>query len=71
PGGGAGRGGGNWRGATPCARTPCRRPYWAAQLRRFSPPYPGQAHRTRYLGAAGAVEDTTGSLGDADEGDDV
>ncbi|WP_285544837.1 RNA ligase family protein [Streptomyces lavendulae] len=43
----------------------------AAQLRRFSPPYPGQAHRTRYVGASGAIEDTTGSLRDADEGDDV
>ncbi|MEU9375424.1 RNA ligase family protein [Streptomyces sp. NPDC048255] len=34
----------------------------AAQLRRFSPPYPGQAHRTWYVGAGGAVEDTAGSL---------
>ncbi|MFJ6010977.1 RNA ligase family protein [Streptomyces sp. NPDC092952] len=28
-----------------------------AQLRRFAPPYPGQAHRTWYIGASGAVED--------------
>ncbi|MEV8453605.1 RNA ligase family protein [Streptomyces sp. NPDC052095] len=28
-----------------------------AQLRRFVPPYPGQAHRTWYIGASGAVED--------------
>ncbi|MFD9339108.1 RNA ligase family protein [Streptomyces sp. NPDC060028] len=33
-----------------------------AQLHRFSPPYPGQAHRTWYIGAAGTVEDTAGSL---------
>ncbi|MEU8773683.1 RNA ligase family protein [Streptomyces sp. NPDC048606] len=35
----------------------------AAQLRRFSPPYPGSAHRTWYVGAAGGVEDTAGALG--------
>ncbi|QDY78520.1 RNA ligase family protein [Streptomyces qinzhouensis] len=29
-----------------------------SQLRRFTPPYPGEAHRTRYIGAAGTVEDT-------------
>ncbi|MEV6950469.1 RNA ligase family protein [Streptomyces sp. NPDC051183] len=34
----------------------------ASQLHRFSPPYPGQAHRTWYVGAGGAVEDTAGSL---------
>ncbi|MFD5831919.1 AAA family ATPase, partial [Lentzea sp. NPDC060358] len=28
-----------------------------AQLRRFVPPYPGQAHRTWYIGASGTVED--------------
>ncbi|MFF8692679.1 RNA ligase family protein [Streptomyces sp. NPDC015144] len=28
-----------------------------AQLRRFVPPYPGQAHRTWYIGASSAVED--------------
>ncbi|MEU2391195.1 RNA ligase family protein [Streptomyces sp. NPDC007369] len=37
----------------------------AAQLYRFSPPYPGdgQAHRIRYIGAGGTLEDTAGSLG--------
>ncbi|MGW6575311.1 RNA ligase family protein [Streptomyces sp. NPDC054945] len=34
----------------------------ASQLRRFSPPYAGQAHRTWYIGAAGVVEDTAGGL---------
>ncbi|MER7725492.1 RNA ligase family protein [Streptomyces sp. NPDC096323] len=29
----------------------------AAQLRRFVPPYPGQAHRTWYIGTSGTVED--------------
>ncbi|MFI1826352.1 RNA ligase family protein [Streptomyces sp. NPDC020412] len=29
-----------------------------AQLRRFVPPYPGEAHRTWYVGATGRVEDT-------------
>ncbi|MFF4318984.1 RNA ligase family protein [Streptomyces sp. NPDC001568] len=33
------------------------------QVRRFSPPYPGQAHRTWYIGAGGTVEDTAGGLG--------
>ncbi|WKD36347.1 RNA ligase family protein [Streptomyces xanthophaeus] len=33
-----------------------------SQVRRFSPPYAGQAHRTWYIGAAGAVEDTAGGL---------
>ncbi|MFJ9678183.1 RNA ligase family protein [Streptomyces sp. NPDC101194] len=28
-----------------------------SQLHRFVPPYPGQAHRTWYVGASGAVED--------------
>lgn len=28
-----------------------------SQLRRFAPPYPGEAHRTWYLGAAGEIED--------------
>ncbi|MFD0261675.1 RNA ligase family protein [Kitasatospora indigofera] len=32
------------------------------QLHRFSPPYPGEAHRTWYVGAGGTVEDTDGSL---------
>ncbi|MFD8073558.1 RNA ligase family protein [Streptomyces sp. NPDC059718] len=34
-----------------------------AQARRFAPPYPGEAHRTWYVGAGGTVEDTDGSLG--------
>ncbi|MFG2128254.1 RNA ligase family protein [Streptomyces sp. NPDC048751] len=29
----------------------------AAQLRRFGPPYPGDAHRTWYIGASGTVEE--------------
>ncbi|MEV7524271.1 RNA ligase family protein [Streptomyces sp. NPDC091371] len=33
-----------------------------SQLRRFSPPYAGQAHRTWYVGAGGDVEDTAGCL---------
>ncbi|MGW7331025.1 RNA ligase family protein [Streptomyces sp. NPDC054840] len=33
-----------------------------SQVRRFSPPYVGQAHRTWYIGAAGVVEDTAGGL---------
>lgn len=28
----------------------------AAQLHRFGPPYPGQAHRTWYIGASGTIE---------------
>ena len=28
-----------------------------AQLRRFGPPYPGDAHRTWYIGASGTVEE--------------
>ncbi|MDH6117504.1 putative kinase [Kitasatospora sp. GAS204A] len=36
----------------------------AGQLHRFGPPYPGQAHRTWYLGAGGTVEDTDGTLHD-------
>ncbi|MET9700524.1 RNA ligase family protein [Streptomyces sp. NPDC006529] len=35
-----------------------------AQLRRFAPPYPGEAHRTWYIGAGSAVEDTAGGLYD-------
>ncbi|MCK2218821.1 AAA family ATPase [Actinomadura sp. ATCC 31491] len=38
----------------------------AAQARWFVPPYPGQAHRTWYVGASGGVEDVAGSL-DAEE----
>ncbi|TFI24824.1 RNA ligase family protein [Streptomyces sp. 4R-3d] len=30
------------------------------QLHRFVPPYPGDAHRTWYVGASGAIEDTDG-----------
>ena len=37
-----------------------------AQLHRFAPPYPGQAHRTWYLGSAGTVDDTDGSLNQPD-----
>ncbi|MFD9480873.1 RNA ligase family protein [Streptomyces nojiriensis] len=37
-------------------------PVLTSQVRRFSPPYAGQAHRTWYIGAAGAVEDTAGGL---------
>jgi predicted kinase len=33
----------------------------AGQLRRFDPPYPGQAHRTWYVGVSGAVEDVAGA----------
>lgn len=33
-----------------------------AQLRRFVPPYPGQAHRVWYVGASGTVEDVDGTL---------
>ncbi|AXX30431.1 AAA family ATPase [Actinosynnema pretiosum subsp. pretiosum] len=32
----------------------------AAQLRRYSPPYPWQAHRTWYLGESGEIEDDGG-----------
>ncbi|MEU1467517.1 RNA ligase family protein [Streptomyces sp. NPDC005761] len=31
----------------------------ASQLNRFAPPYPGQAHRTWYIGTSGTVEDRT------------
>ncbi|MFJ9763896.1 RNA ligase family protein [Streptomyces erythrochromogenes] len=34
----------------------------ASQLRRFSPPYAGRAHRTWYVGAGGDVQDTAGTL---------
>ncbi|WP_329391219.1 AAA family ATPase [Streptomyces sp. NBC_01351] len=33
-----------------------------SQLHRFSPPYPGQAHRTWYIDATGSVTDTAGGL---------
>jgi predicted kinase len=35
----------------------------SAQLGRFSPPYPGEAHRTWYVGPSGRVEDVAGALG--------
>ncbi|MCU7822083.1 RNA ligase family protein [Kitasatospora sp. DSM 101779] len=38
----------------------------ARQLRRFGPPYAGEAHRTWYVGEAGAVEDTAGTIGGED-----
>ncbi len=38
----------------------------AGQLRRYVPPYPGQAHRTWYVGADGTVQDRDGTL----EGED-
>ncbi|MFF4773685.1 RNA ligase family protein [Microtetraspora fusca] len=34
----------------------------AAQLRRFDPPYPWEAHRTWYAGPDGGVRDTSGTL---------
>ncbi|MBT8228591.1 MAG: AAA family ATPase [Dactylosporangium sp.] len=34
----------------------------AAQLARFSPPYPGQAHRTWYVGPDGTVGDVAGTI---------
>lgn len=39
----------------------------AAQLRRFGPPHPGEAHRTWYVGAGGEVEDTAGTLDGEDD----
>lgn len=33
-----------------------------SQLRRFVPPYPGEAHRAWYIGASGTVEDTAGTI---------
>lgn len=42
---------------------PVPAPVLTAQLHRFSPPYPGQAHRTWYIGADGAVADMAGVLG--------
>ncbi|MEV7598189.1 RNA ligase family protein [Kitasatospora sp. NPDC089797] len=33
-----------------------------AQLHRYQPPYPGQAHRTWYVGPGGTVESTAGTL---------
>jgi predicted kinase len=42
-----------------------------AQLHRFAPPYPAQAHRTWYVGAGGAVEDTDGVLDSALDGEEA
>ncbi|GAA4627689.1 hypothetical protein GCM10023196_040920 [Actinoallomurus vinaceus] len=36
----------------------------SVQLRRFSPPYPGEAHRTWYVGPDGAVGDVAGAIDD-------
>jgi predicted kinase len=36
----------------------------ARQLARFAPPYPGEAHRTWYIGAGGTVDDVAGALED-------
>ncbi|GAA0394269.1 hypothetical protein Acor_66270 [Acrocarpospora corrugata] len=33
-----------------------------SQLRRFNPPFPGEAHRTWYIGSEGTVLDTAGTL---------
>ncbi|MGW2873166.1 RNA ligase family protein [Kitasatospora sp. NPDC001225] len=38
-----------------------------AQLHRFGPPYPGQAHRTWYVGPGGTVEDTAGTLDEQED----
>ncbi|NJP43539.1 RNA ligase family protein [Actinacidiphila epipremni] len=40
---------------------PVPRDVLAGQLRRFDPPYPGQAHRVWYVGASGTVEDVAGA----------
>jgi predicted kinase len=37
----------------------------AAQVQRFAPPYPGEGHRTWYVGAGGTVADTSGALAGA------
>jgi predicted kinase len=42
----------------------------SSQLRRYDPPYPGEAHRTWYVGAGGTVDDTAGSLESTLEGED-
>ncbi|MFI9105429.1 RNA ligase family protein [Streptomyces fildesensis] len=39
-----------------------------SQLHRFAPPYPGEAHRTWYIGAGGTVVDTSGPLDDVMDG---
>ncbi|GJF27876.1 hypothetical protein KNE206_05760 [Kitasatospora sp. NE20-6] len=38
----------------------------AEQWRRYGPPYPGEAHRTWYVGPSGAVDDTAGTLDEED-----
>lgn len=38
----------------------------ANQIARFDPPYPGEAHRTWYVGASGTVEDDAGSYHSAE-----
>jgi predicted kinase len=38
----------------------------AAQFLRFAPPYPGEAHRTWYVGLDGAVADTAGAIDSED-----
>jgi predicted kinase len=43
----------------------------SAQQRRFDPPYPGQAHRTWYIGAGGSVDDTAGALESTLEGEEA
>ncbi|WP_330261891.1 RNA ligase family protein [Streptomyces sp. NBC_00539] len=37
-----------------------------SQLRRFGPPYPGEAHLTWYVGGDGTLADTAGSIDEAD-----
>ncbi|GAA5067058.1 hypothetical protein GCM10023259_061080 [Thermocatellispora tengchongensis] len=39
-----------------------------AQLHRFVPPYPGEAHRTWYVGPSGGVDDVDGVLDDDGQG---
>lgn len=42
---------------------PVPAPVLTSQLHRFAPPYPGEAHRTWYIGANGTVDDTAGTIG--------
>ncbi|MFJ1865243.1 RNA ligase family protein [Streptomyces sp. NPDC088097] len=46
---------------------PVPAPVLTGQLRRFVPPYPGEAHRTWYVGAGGRIEDTEGGLAPSGE----
>jgi predicted kinase len=39
----------------------------AAQLQRFCPPYPFEAHRTWYVGAGGTIDDCAGTLDAEDD----